>query len=246
MRIPRIYIPTPLITGKTVTLSDSAFNHSIKALRLKAGAPLTLFNGEGGEFAAELTDVQKREATAAIGEHKNIERESSLNIILGQCISRGEKMDYTIQKSVELGVNEIVPLFSERCGVRLSADKLDKRLRHWQGVIISACEQCGRNRIPLIHPPVELKQWLELAQADSKLVLAPISTETLSKTHQPESSIALLIGPEGGLTDNEIQSAISSGFSGIQLGPRILCTETAGVTALSVIQCLWGDLINQN
>lgn len=244
MRIPRIYTPSPLNSGNTIELDNNAFNHSIRVLRLKQGAAIVLFNGEGGEYCAELSDVQKKKAYATVGQFVERECESPLHITLGQCISRGEKMDYTIQKAVELGVNRIVPLFSERCGVKLKQDRLDKKVDHWRAVVISACEQSGRNRIPEVEQPQTLENWLQEHQASLKLVLAPTSTQSLSTLETPKNNLSLLIGPEGGLTDDEIKLAIKHEFTGIRLGPRILRTETAGLTALSAIQQMWGDLGN--
>ncbi len=242
MRIPRIYTPTPLHSGATIELDDNAFSHAVRVLRLTEGAPLILFNGEGGEYEATLCDVQKKRASAAIGMHSPRECESPLPIMLGQCISRGEKMDFTIQKAVELGVTEIVPLFSERCGVKLDKERSDKRTSHWQSIIISACEQSGRNHLPRLHAPLPLEQWLGTVEASCKLVLDPCASHSLPQLPKPEKNLALLIGPEGGLSDAELERAIKSGFNGIRLGPRILRTETAGLVVLSSIQQLWGDL----
>jgi len=242
MRITRIYTPSPLHSGATIELDDNGFSHAVRVLRLGDGAPLILFNGEGGEFEATLCDVQKKRASAVVGAYSTRECESPLPIVFGQCISRGEKMDYTIQKAVELGVTEIVPLFSERCGVRLDQERSDKRMQHWQSTIISACEQSGRNRLPLLHAPLALEQWLNNIEASCKLVLDPCASHSLPQLPKPEKNIALLIGPEGGLSDAEIERSLKSGFTAIRLGPRILRTETAGLVVLSSVQQLWGDL----
>ncbi len=242
MRIPRIYTPTALNSGNTIELDENAFNHAVRVLRLKQGDMLTLFNGNGGEYEAELTEVQKKRASANVGNFINNDCESPLPIILGQCISRGEKMDYTIQKAVELGVSEIVPLFSERCGVKLNQGRMGKRLRHWESVIISACEQCGRNQIPKLHEVLTLQEWQQRVDASLKLALDPTAVNSLATLTKPEKNVALLIGPEGGLTDAEINTVIKHGFTGMRLGPRILRTETAGLAAISTIQQLWGDL----
>ena len=242
MRIPRIYTPVTLITGNAIELDENAFNHAIRVLRLRQDDTIILFNGQGGEYKAELDEVQKKHATVRIGQFVDRDCESPLTIILGQCISRGEKMDYTIQKAVELGVSQIVPLFSERCGVKLNQERQDKRLQHWHSVIISACEQCGRNRIPELHDAMSLQTWQQQLTASLKLVLDPTAADSLATLSKPANDVALLIGPEGGLSDDEINNAIKHGFCGIRLGPRILRTETAGLTALSVIQQLWGDL----
>jgi 16S rRNA (uracil1498-N3)-methyltransferase len=242
MRIPRIYTPSPLHSGATIELDENAFNHAVRVLRLSEKSSLILFNGAGGEYEAVLCDVQKKRASATLGAYSNRECESPLPIILGQCISRGEKMDYTIQKAVELGVTEIAPLFSERCGVRLDQERSDKRMQHWQSTIISACEQSGRNRLPLPHSPTSLEQWFNNIEASCKLVLDPTASSSLAQLPKPEKNVALLIGPEGGLSDVEIEGAIKSGFTAIRLGPRILRTETAGLVVLSSVQQLWGDL----
>lgn len=242
MRIPRIHTPAPLAGGATIELDENAFNHAVRVLRLKQGDSIILFNGAGGEYQAELVEVQKKRASAAVGRFLDTDCESPLPIILGQCISRGEKMDYTIQKAVELGVHEIVPLFSERCGVKLNQERQQKRLRHWHGVTISACEQCGRGRIPRLREAMPLDEWLAQPAASLKLVLDPTARHSFNTLPPPERDVALLIGPEGGLSDAEISRALAGGFHGLRLGPRILRTETAGLTALSLIQQHWGDL----
>lgn len=242
MRIPRIYLPAALTSGDTLELDANAFNHAIRVLRLKQGFQIILFNGEGGEYEAELVDVERRSARAKIGAFIDKDSESPLNITLAQCISRGEKMDYTIQKAVELGVNKIQPLFSERCGVKLEKNRVAKKHEHWQSVVISACEQSGRNRIPEVLAPQDLQSWLQDNKADCKITLAPSSQTSLKQLEQPSGEIALLIGPEGGLSDQEIEQSIAQGFTGIRLGPRILRTETAGLVVLSALQHQWGDL----
>ncbi len=242
MRIPRIYLAIDLTPGAIVTLDDNAFNHVVRALRLKDGADIILFNGQGGEYSASLEQVDRKRASARVGAHRSHECESPLRIVLAQSISRGDKMDYTIQKAVELGVNAIVPLFSERCGVKLDGDRLDKRIEHWQGVAASACEQCGRNQVPHVHAAQTLADWLPNTAGEHRLVLAPTAAHNLHNLDRPSGEITLLMGPEGGLSDEEIELAIRHGFHGIRLGPRVLRTETAGLTALSAIQTLWGDL----
>lgn len=242
MHSPRIFIPETLKTDQTIELSGNAFNHSIRALRLKTGTAITLFNGQGGEFTATISDIQRKSATAVIGTFSAREAEAPLKLIIGQCISRGDKMDYTIQKSTELGASNITPLFSERCGVQLKNERLSKKELHWSGIAISACEQCGRNRIPTIQPGSQLNTWVENVNAELKLVLAPSGQTTLKQLPSPTQSVALLFGPEGGLSEQELQHAQHHGFIGIQLGPRILRTETAALTTLSCIQALWGDL----
>ena len=242
MRLPRIYHSIPLCAGGRAELSDSAANHVARVLRLQVGAPLIIFNGEGGEFAATIEILNKNSVTVRLGEFNNCERESPLTVWLAQGISRGERMDFTIQKAVEMGVSRIIPLFTEHCGVQLDEERLKKRLRHWQGVATSACEQCGRNRIPHIDPPAKLSNWLMEPGNGLRLVLDPNAEHSLPDIPPPAQCISLLIGPEGGLSEQELELAKQAGHVGLRLGPRILRTETAAVAALAAAQALWGDL----
>lgn len=244
MRIPRFYLPLPLMVGVTVSLSDDAFNHAIRVLRLKPGASLALFNGEGGVFSATLTDISKREAQAQITGMLTGTMESPLRVVLAQGVSRGEKMDYTLQKAVELGVFAIQPLFTERSGVALRGERLDRKIQHWRGIVIGACEQCGRNRLPDVREPLTLTAWLEqLGKSGLRLLLDPLADHSLRGLEPPMNGITLLIGPEGGLSPAEIAQAGRAGFTSVRLGPRILRTETAGVAALAAMQALWGDWV---
>lgn len=242
MAIPRIHLPQPLASGRTVQLDERAQRHAVKVLRLKTGDSITVFNGEGGEFTASIEDTRRDGALIRIEDFIDCERESPLDITLLQGISRGEKMDFTIQKAVELGVNRIVPVTTERSQVKLSGDRLTKRMQHWWGVIIHACEQCGRNRLPALAEVQSLPACLgEHETQRLGLILDPFTDRTLA-TIQTGQAFSLLIGPEGGLSEAERELARSQGFQGVRLGPRILRTETAAVTALSALQCLYGDL----
>jgi 16S rRNA (uracil1498-N3)-methyltransferase len=241
MRIPRIHHPAPLNSGADIELSDTAANHVSRVLRLPVGAPLILFNGQGGEFAATVTTLDKRRVSVAVGDFHATEREPPLQLQLAQGISRGERMDYTIQKAVELGVKRIIPLFTEHCGVQLHGERLEKRIKHWQGVVISACEQCGRNRIPQIDSPLTLTQWLASPGSGMRLVLSPAAEHSLTRLPAPAGPVTLLIGPEGGLSDQELALAAQAGFLGLRLGPRVLRTETAAVAALAAMLGIWGD-----
>lgn len=242
MRISRLYLPIPLSSNTDVELDERARQYVIQVLRLKSGAPLIIFNGEGNEYAARLGLAEKRRATVLLGEKHCPERESSLAIHLGLGISKGERMDYAIQKAVELGVTEITPLFSQHCVVKLDEKRIQNRLRHWQGVIISACEQCGRNRLPQLHTPQSFDLWIEMDSNGIDLILAPQANQTLAQIQPAPQQLRLAIGPEGGFSDNEITAAMSARFIAIGLGPRILRTETAVVAGLSALQTLWGDL----
>lgn len=242
MRVPRLYLSVPLAVGATVPLNDSAFGHAVRVLRLKTGAALILFNGQNGAFAATLTDVGKRDAWARVTEALPAEVEPPLRIVLGQGISRGEKMDYTLQKAVELGVAAIQPLFAERGGVDLSGERLARKVQHWRGIVVGACEQSGRNRLPELPEPLALVDWLaRLAEPGSRLLLDPSAERGLRGLAAPTDAVTLLIGPEGGLSPVEMAGARAAGFIGVRLGPHILRTETAGVAVLAAVQALWGD-----
>ncbi|MBJ7536507.1 16S rRNA (uracil(1498)-N(3))-methyltransferase [Marinomonas transparens] len=243
MRIPRIFIDSELSENTIVALPDSAFQHLCKVLRLKSDHPIRVFNGKGGQFHAVLCDVEKRSANIAISHFESLNNESPIKVTIGQTLSRGERMDYAIQKSVEAGVYAIQPLFSERCEVKLQENRIEKRIQHWQQIAISAAEQCGRGIVPHIHPPIGLKEWLINCSDMLKFALHHHSPKPIHSFSCPTNNqIALLIGPEGGLTENEVEGAKIQGFHSISLGPRILRTETAPVIALSVINSLWGDI----
>jgi 16S rRNA (uracil1498-N3)-methyltransferase len=241
MRIPRIFHPEPLATQGQVILDDSAARHVARVLRLGPDAKLILFDGSGGEYPASIIELDKRKVTVELGERRMVELESPLKITLAQGISRGERMDYTIQKAVELGVTRIVPLSTERSVVNLKGERLEKKLAHWRGVIISACEQCGRNTLPELITQQTLDEWLEKGSSGEGLLLDHRAEGSLGSL-QLGNEITLLIGPEGGLSETERQRAIDCGYRGIRLGPRVLRTETAALTALAGLQSRWGDL----
>lgn len=245
MRIPRIYLSDHLAIGSSVTLTKPVFHHIVRVLRLKVGAPIALFNGTGGEYSAVLQHIARHTATVRITAFTPREIESSLKIVLAQGISRGDRMHFSVQKAVELGVDTILPLLTQRSVANLPQDRLHKRLQHWRSIVISACEQCGRNSIPVIQTPRTFDTWLHDHQhVGLSLMLAPRATESLSSLSAPASDnkVTLLIGPEGGLTDDEIIRAQAVGFNTIRLGPRTMRTETVGLAALAALQTLWGDL----
>ena len=238
MRIPRVYTPVPLTAGKRLELDKRAAHHILTVLRLKPGALLILFDGQGNACQATL----EHSTEVIIGQQLDDKTESPLQIHLIQAISRGERMDYVIQKAVELGVHRITPVSSQRCMVKLKGERAKKRLQHWQGIIISACEQCGRNRLPVLGEITTLNAALPEPEQALKMVLDPAGRNTLSSLKPRDSRVTLLIGPEGGLADEEIQQAQQSGFISLRMGPRILRTESAAVAALSALQTLWGDM----
>ncbi|WP_286719674.1 16S rRNA (uracil(1498)-N(3))-methyltransferase [Thalassolituus sp. UBA2009] len=237
---PRIYSAAALSSGMRTELDDQAFAHLIRVLRMNDGDPVRLFNGDGHEYAGQLCDVQKKSASVLVGDILRSEADTPLKLQLGQVVSKGDRMDFTIQKATELGISDITPLWSERCEVRLKGERLDKKMEHWQKVAISACEQSGRNRIPTIHQPQYFADWAKNNNADVRLLLHPHRQKPLRDYPQP-ASVALLVGPEGGFSEQEVEMAMSSGFAGLTLGPRILRTETAALAALSVFQFQWGD-----
>ena len=242
MRIPRIFTNSPLAVGSQCQLDDNAANHVGRVLRMQAGQALQLFNGDGQDYRATITEAGKKHVQVEVQEAAENETESPLRVVLAQTLSKGDRMDYAVQKAVEMGVSEIVPLTTERCDVKLKGDREDKRLRHWQQVAISAAEQCGRARVPDIQPVMTVQQWLEHARAcDLRLVLHHRTERSLNTLEKP-SSIALMIGPEGGLTAEEIALAEDNGFLPVALGPRVLRTETAPVAAIALCQWLWGDI----
>ncbi|MEW5288518.1 16S rRNA (uracil(1498)-N(3))-methyltransferase [Erwinia papayae] len=242
MRIPRIFHPEPLTVSSEIALSEDAANHVGRVLRMTAGQPLELFDGSNLTFAAEIVRVDKKNVRAFITESRNDNRESPLHLHLGQVMSRGEKMEFTIQKAVELGVNTITPLFSERCGVKLDEERLAKKIQQWQKIVIAACEQCGRNSIPLVRTAMTLAAWCAEEESGLKLNLHPRASQSINTLPQPVERVRLLIGPEGGLTADEISMTSEFGFTDILLGPRVLRTETTALTAITALQVRFGDL----
>lgn len=238
MRLSRFFIDAPLSLGQHV-LPEAQAHYISRVLRLGEGAALQLFDGSGTEYLGEVIEAGKKVVRVELREQVAGLAESPLQVHLGQGLSRGERMDWAIQKATELGVAEITPIVSSRCEVRLKDERTDKRMNHWRQVAISACEQCGRSVLPLIHPPLALEDWLKQSSAQLKLVLHPVA-EVLTSHPKPQT-LAFLIGPEGGLSDTEVALAQAAGFHAARLGPRVLRTETAPVVALSVAQQLWGD-----
>ncbi|HEY7871302.1 MAG TPA: 16S rRNA (uracil(1498)-N(3))-methyltransferase [Rudaea sp.] len=243
MRIPRIHVDHDLRPGREVLLPDQAGEHVARVLRLERGAPLILFNGDGYEFDASLASLAKHAVTAEIGHKRIVDRESGLSLTLVQAIARGEKMDWILQKATELGVARIVPVVTDRTEVKLDAERAERRMTHWRGVLASACEQCGRNRLPDLEPPQALDRWLSiLGDAPAlRLALLPEGDITLRQFPQMENGAILAVGPEGGFTANDVALLTQAGFHGLRLGPRILRTETAGLAALAALQAMVGD-----
>ncbi len=242
MDFSRFYHSGDLGADRQITMSEQAAHHATRVLRLKTDDRVTLFNGEGGEYEAIIIQAGKKDVIVKTGPWLDRECESSLNVTLVQAISSGEKMDFTLQKAVELGVNAIQPVISSRSVVRLEGERAFKRIQHWQSVVISACEQCGRNRVPIVAPIMSLNHWLgEKTSSSLKLTLSPHAAGGLKDIAAPQGSIVFLVGPEGGFSEAEEAAAAVSGFTSVKLGQRILRTETAALAAISVMQTLWGD-----
>ncbi|HEY4873648.1 MAG TPA: 16S rRNA (uracil(1498)-N(3))-methyltransferase [Steroidobacteraceae bacterium] len=243
MRLTRVYVDAPLASGKHCLVTGSAANHMVRVLRLAVGAAITLFDGAGGEYAARIESLRKDAVRVEVGAHAALERESPLDVTLAQGVSRGERMDWVVQKATELGVRRIVPLITVRSVVRLDAQQAPKKLQHWRGIAVAACEQCGRNRLPELAAPLDFLEFLggEVAADAMRLVLSPAGSLRIGAIKSPQK-IILLIGPEGGLAPEEAEAAIDRGFTAVSLGPRILRTETAAIAALAALQQAFGDL----
>ena len=240
MRIPRVFTHQALTPNSTLALSESQSHYLGKVLRMQAGRELILFNGEGGEYSAEISAVYKKHIEVSVKDFSVENRQSHLQLELAIGVSRGERMDWVLQKATELGVTKITPLMTERTEVKLGGERADKKMEHWQQILISACEQCQRNILPELSEPKYFSDWLGACDAELKFVLHHRDNQGLPQ-NKTTQSVALLIGPEGGLDDDEIAQAITQGFSPLTLGPRVLRTETAPVAAISLVQYLWGD-----
>ena len=238
--MPRFYLPTALAPHTTLNLPDNIIRH-IHVLRLNAGDSITLFNDTGNDFAATLQTIGKRHAECHITAQRQPENESALNITLVQAVSSGERMDFTLQKSVELGVRAIQPIISERCVVRLSGDRADKRVQRWQDIVIAACEQSGRSIVPTVLPIVSFSDYLRQMPPELHLMMSLRRATTLRDIAPAPQTLRLMIGPEGGWTPAEEQAALEAGVQTITLGKRVLRTETASLAALAAMQVLWGD-----
>ncbi len=240
----RLFVSGALINGAEIELDGDRARYLGKVLRTRVGDTITIFNGEGPEWPATIARISKNSVGLALGDSSEANTESPLKIHLVQGISRGERMDFVVQKATELGVKRITPVLTEFGVVKLKADRAEKRREHWQKVAASACEQSGRTRLPLIDTPIPLKNWFgsKPEKVDAELILTPGGATALSSIAAPETKICVLIGPEGGFSDAEYQDAEVSGFKAVSLGPRVLRTESAAIATLAVLQSLWGDL----
>ena len=240
MRQTRVFVDSDLYLGAEFRLPEAQARHVAQVLRQGEGDSLLVFNGDGHDYSARLTASDRQGVRLSIEDRTEVEPQPPLLIHLALGISRGERMDFALQKAVELGVERLTPVFTERSQVRLDGDRLAKRMEHWRGVVISACEQSGRRRLPVLAPAEPLETWLAGAP-ETGLLLDPAAESALATMPKPPGEVTLLVGPEGGLSPREGASARGRGFRGARLGPRILRTETAPLAAIAVIQALWGD-----
>ena len=240
----RLFVSGALINGAEVEVDGDPARYLSKALRSRVGDQVTLFNGEGPEWPATISQISKSTVVLKLGDGIEANTESTLKIHLVQCISRGDRMDFVVQKATELGVKRITPVLSEYGVVKLDNARAEKKRVHWQKIAASACEQSGRTRPPLIDTPITLKNWFgnKPASVDAELILTPGAATPLASIATPETKVCILIGPEGGFSDTEYKDAAVSGFEAVSLGPRVLRTESAAIATLAVLQSLWGDL----
>jgi len=243
MRLTRVFVDGDLAAGQRLTVEGSAGNHIVRVLRSRVGDELTLFNGRGGEYDASIDEIRRDTVQVSVREHRDQERESAFELTLAQGISRGDRMDWVVQKATELGATRIVPLFTERSVVHLDEKKAAKKVQHWRGIAVSACEQCGRNVVPEIAAPVALHGLLEKPVGRGiSLLLSPTGEQRIADIAGSPGGATVLIGPEGGLAQVEQDAALRSGFTAVRMGPRVLRTETAAVCALTLLQQKFGDL----
>ena len=245
MAAPRFFfpqsLPRPLVEGTHIDVGEEVVRH-LQVLRMNADDQVTLFDGLGGEFLAEIAELGKRRATARLLEFNDVERESPLAITLVQALATSDKMDLIVQKAVELGVAGVQPVSSERATLKLSGDRAEKRAAHWQSIARAACEQCGRNRVPLIAEPISLDEWLASPAAGVRLMLHPEASTSMLDIAGNQTAISLLVGPEGGFSERELVLAARSGVEAVRFGPRVLRTETAGLAAVAALNAIAGDL----
>jgi len=243
MRVSRLYVPVPLVSGKIIELDEDSGHYVRTVLRLKKDNPIIVFNGEGGEYACIVAEVSRKTVLLSVAQWDDRSVESPLRVTLGLGISRGDRMDLSVQKAVELGANHITPLVTERCQVQFKGEKKPQRLLHWQKIVQHATEQSGRTMLPTLPEIMHLSDWLGCQQG-LKLFLDPYAQQTLAELTPETPHVTLLTGPEGGFADHERELAKAAGFIPVRLGQRILRTETAALAALAAVQMCWGDFGN--
>lgn len=242
MRISRLFVEQSLAENTTLTLETEAAHYLRNVLRLKKGFELTVFNGQGGEYKATVIEVHRKAVRLEVNEWRDVDLESRLSIELGLSVSRGERMDVAIQKATELGAASITPVLTQHCVVKLNEDRRLQRHQHWQNIIYRACEQCGRNVPPLLNVATGLAPWLAGDLAPSRIIFEPGKSETLKTYPEPTGGVAVLIGPEGGFSVQEVVDAQNAQFNALGFGPRVVRNETAAIAAIAAMQVLWGDM----
>ena len=242
MRLSRLFVEQELSENISITLEKEAAHYLRNVLRLKKDFKLTVFNGYGGEYSATVEEAHRKNVTLKITAWHDVELESSLDIHLGLSVSRGERMDVAIQKATELGVHEITPVITQHCVVKLTDDRRLQRHKHWQNIIYRACEQSGRNQPPQLNVTENLADWLRNDLVLSRIIFEPSQPKTLKTYHTPTDGVAILIGPEGGFSEQEVTDAETFGFETLGFGPRVVRNETAAIAAVAAIQVLWGDM----
>lgn len=242
MRIPRFYIDHPLVVDNTIDASFELAHYMFNVLRLRIGSPIVVFNGNGSDYPSEIVDIQKRKASILVNAQIALSAESPLHLHLGQGVSKGERMDIALQKAVELGVTEITPIITENCNVKLDPQRWQKKHDAWAKLIISACEQSQRNILPTLHQPVSMQQWLGQTSDLDKIILAPGAKTYLSSLSKPQKGFRIVIGPEGGLSEQEVYTATQTGYTSVNIGNRILRTETAAIASIAILQANYGDI----
>jgi 16S rRNA (uracil1498-N3)-methyltransferase len=242
MRIPRFYTTQALQADDEITLEESVSHYISTVLRLRENAPIVLFNGNGADYTADVVAPHKKQTKVVINAQISLNVESPLQIHLAQGVSKGDRMDYALQKAVELGVSEITPVLTEFCNVKLSQERWEKKHEQWQKIIIGACEQSQRNCIPSLHPAMTFGQFIKVSTLQKRIILAPGSQTYLSGLARHPQGFQLLVGPEGGFSEQEVYTAEQIGYTAVNMGPRILRTETAAATSIAVLQALHGDL----
>ena len=242
MRITRVFVPKPLIVDAALTIDNESAHHLINVLRVKQDQPLVLFNGDGNEYSAQINEVHKRKVIVNVDAKLAIGAESKFPIHLGQGIAKGDRMETVLQKATELGVTEITPIITQRCNVKLSPDRWAKKLVQWEKVIIGACEQSGRNVLPILYPPITLSEWCKQSTEQYRITFDPHAQQHLQALPVTQHGIRLLIGPEGGFSEAETYGAEQTGFNTVKIGPRVLRTETAAIASIAIIQATYGDL----
>jgi len=241
--MPRFHVPLALAAGQQLELPADVAHH-INVVRMAPGDTLTLFNGDGGEYTAVLTEVQKKKAWAEVKVFVPREAELPFAVTLAQALPEGTKMDWIIEKATELGVAGIQPLAARRCVVRLSAERAEKKLEHWNGIVVSASEQCGRNRLAAVAPPQEFREWIGQQDLHKRVILTPRAAGSLADwaRHQPAQALSIMVGPEGGFSDEEEALALQHGALPLSIGPRVLRTETAALAAVAILSAAWGGI----